>query len=178
MTIPADENIPDRPLVGSRLGQAEGCDHAFGGGGEPYLQPLNPLGLRDAPAESSLSGKQSLPARSYPHDRRNQGGVQDVIELRASRELPRQMLLQDAHLRLQGAHPPVELALGGECGQVVSQVGLSEPPKIPLASEAGPLGEDSEGENLRIGDQRWTTDYGSIGEVGGCLPPILDEDVQ
>src|SRR5215211_3255476 len=180
MTISADESIPDGPLVGSRLGQAEGCDHALGGDGEPYLEPVNPLGLRYAPAESGLSGKQSLPARPYPHDRRNQGGVQNVVDLRASRQLPRQVVLQSAHLPLQGAHPPVELALGGECGEIVSQVSLSEPPKIPLAPEAGPLGEDSEGEDLRIGDERWTTggDSGSDGEVVCCLPPILDENVQ
>jgi hypothetical protein len=78
------------------------------------------------------------------------------------------------NLPLQGAHAPVDLDLGEECGEVVSEVGLSEPLKIPLAAEAGPLGQDSEGDDLRIGDERWTTNSGSIREVVGCLPPILD----
>ena len=36
----------------------------------------------------------------------------------------------------------------------------SEAPKVPLAAEAGPLGEDRQGEDFRIADQGGPTGFG------------------
>jgi hypothetical protein len=92
-------------------------------------------------------------------------------------EESRQMKLEGPHLALQSPDPPVELALGAERGKVASQVSLGEPPEVPLAAEAGPLGEDCEGEDLRVGDERRATGPRSVRGVGG-LPPVFGEDVQ
>jgi len=88
-----------------------------------------------------------------------------------------QMKLERSHLAFQSPGPPVELALGRQSREVSLQVGVGKPPEVPLASEAGPLGEDGEGEDLRVGDERRTTGSGSIQGVAG-LPPVLGEDVQ
>jgi hypothetical protein len=46
------------------------------------------------------------------------------------------MKLKGSHLELQSPDPSVELALGGERGEVLAQVRPGESPEVPLASEA------------------------------------------
>src|SRR5215212_6800218 len=92
-------------------------------------------------------------------------------------ELSGHSTLQVAQLGLHRAHPPVELALGTEVREVGAQMCVSEAPEISLASEAGPLGEDGQGEDLRIAEQSRTTDsrwFRSVLE----LPPVVHEHVQ
>jgi hypothetical protein len=74
---------------------------------------------------------------------------------------------------------PVELALGAEGGEVGAQVRVGEAPKVPLAAEAGPLGEDRQGEDLRVGEQGRTTGAISRGPTAAFgLPPVVHEYVQ
>ena len=89
----------------------------------------------------------------------------------------RQMERERLHLGLQSPHPPVELALGGEGGEVLAKVGEGEPMEVPLASEARPLGEDGQRENLRVADERGAAHSRGVRGVGG-LPPVFGEDVQ
>ena len=50
-----------------------------------------------------------------------------------------QIALQRPKLRLQGADAVVELALGEQVGEILSQMDTGEAAEIPLAAKAGPL---------------------------------------
>jgi hypothetical protein len=57
---------------------------------------------------------------------------------------------------LQGADATVELAVGEEVGKVRAKVGIGEPEQVALATKAGPLREDGEGEDLAMGERKRT----------------------
>jgi PKD repeat protein len=78
VAVVANEKISDGSLVGGGLGQGEGGYDARRRDGQSHLEPVDPFGLRDAPPEGGLPTEQPLPASPHPHDRRDQGGVQDV----------------------------------------------------------------------------------------------------
>jgi hypothetical protein len=80
-------------------------------------------------------------------------------------------------LGLQSPRPAVELALGGERGEILAQMRLGESVKVPLAAEVRPLGEDRQREDLRVADERRAA-YPRVGGGVGGLPPIFCEDVQ
>ena len=86
MRVLDDEEVSYGPLVGGGLRQPEGADHALRADRKCYLEPVNPLGLGGAPPEGGLPGKQPLARSPYPHDGRNEGGVQDVVDLRSTTE--------------------------------------------------------------------------------------------
>src|SRR5918995_2043160 len=112
-----DEKVPYGALVGGRLRKPKGADHALWADRKRHLEAVNPLGLGGAPAEGGLPSKQPFARSSYPHDGRDESGVQDMVELRNSTELSGHRALEVAQIGLHGAHPPVESALGGseEC---------------------------------------------------------------
>ncbi len=54
---------------------------------------------------------------------------------------------------------------------------VGEAPEISLAAKAGPLGEDRQGENLRVGEKDGAT--GLAWDRGmACPPPVVHGDVQ
>src|SRR5215216_5356588 len=152
-----DEKVPYGPLVGGSLRQTKSADHALWADRKCYLEPVNPLGLRDAPAEGGLPSKQSLARSSYPHNGRDESSVQHMVDLRNTTERLGHCTLEVAQFGLQRAHPPVELALGAEVGEVGAQMCVSKAPEISLASPTRPLGEYCEGDDLGVGKQGWTT---------------------
>src|SRR5215218_11025811 len=81
-----DEKVSYGAVVGGCLRQPEGADHALWADRKCYLEPVNPLGLRDAPAEGGLPGKQSLARSSHPHNGRDESSVQDMVDLRNTTE--------------------------------------------------------------------------------------------
>jgi hypothetical protein len=68
-------------------------------------------------------------------------------------ELSGECPLQGANLCSQGSHPSVEPALRTKVREVGAQVRMCEAPEVALAAEAGPLGEDGQGQNLRVGER-------------------------
>jgi hypothetical protein len=51
-----------------------------------------------------------------------------------------------------GAHQAVELRTSGQGREGLEQVGLGVAVEVPLAGEAGPAGEDGEGDDLALGE--------------------------
>src|SRR5215204_568661 len=172
-----DEKVSYGAVVGGCLRQPEGADHALWADRKCYLEPVNPLGLGGAPPEGGLPGKQSLARSSHPHNGRNESSVQDMVDLRNTTERSGHCTLEVAQIGLQRAHPPVELALGTEVREVEAQMCVSKAPEISLASEAGPLGEDRQGDDLGVGKQGWTASSRRLRRALE-LPPVVYEDVQ
>src|SRR5215203_2266781 len=174
------EGLPDRALVGGGHGQTEGSDDALGVYHQGHLEAVDPLGLGGAPSEARLTAEKPLAsfAGPHPHDGRDQRGVHHAVDGPGMGELSGEVPLQSANLCLQGSHPSVELALRTKVREVGAQVRGGEAPEVPLASEAGPLGEDGQGQNLRVGEQCRPT--GSAWQLRGGLelPPVVYEDVQ
>jgi hypothetical protein len=52
-----------------------------------------------------------------------------------------------------------------------------ETPEVPLAAEAGPLGEDGQGDYLRVAEQGRPTGFRRLRSVIE-LPPVVHEHVQ
>ena len=52
----------------------------------------------------------------------------------------------------RASYPAVELALATQVREVLAQVMVGQAPEVALASEAGPLGEDGEREDLRFAE--------------------------
>src|SRR5215203_306106 len=177
VTVRGYEGFPYGPLVGGRLGQTEDGDHPVGIYHESYLEAVDPFGLGSASSEGGLPAEEALAGYPHPHDRREEGGIQDAVDGRRLAEFPGQRPLQRAQLGLQGSDAPVELALRTKVREVASQMRPSEAPEVPLASEAGPLGEDGQGEDFRIAEQGRTTAFGRPRSVLE-LPPVVYEDVQ
>ena len=87
------------------------------------------------------------------------------------------MALQRAELGFQRPDAPVELALAEEVREVGTQVGVGEAREVALAPKPRPLRDDSEGEDLRVGERDRTTR--TAPRFRAVLPPpILDEHVQ
>src|SRR5215203_2891087 len=172
------EGLPDRALVGGGHGQTEGSDDALGVYHQGHLEPVDPLGLGGAPSEARLTAEKPLARSPHPHDGRDQRRVHHAVDGPGMGELSGEGSLQSANLCLQGSHPSVELALRTKVREVGAQVRGGEAPEVPLASEAGPLGEDGQGQNLRVGEQCRPT--GSAWQLRGGLelPPVVYEDVQ
>ena len=173
----ADEDFSNGPFVGGGFGQAEGGYDALGGDSESHLEAVDPFGLRGAPSKGGLSREKSMATRPHPHHSRYEGGVQNVVDRSLPGEGLRHIKLEGSHLALQSPRPAIELALGGQRGEILPEVGVGEAPEIPLAPEARPLGEDGQCEYLRVGDERWTTNSGGVLGVS-VPPPLFDEDVQ
>ena len=51
-----------------------------------------------------------------------------------------------------GAHEAVEPGTSRQCGEGIEQVGFGVAVEVPLAGEAGPPGEDSQGYDLAFGE--------------------------
>ena len=79
VSILADKPIRYGALLGNDLGHPEGGDDALQAHREPYLEPVNPLGLRSAPAEGSLPAEEPFARSSHPHDGRDEGSIQHVV---------------------------------------------------------------------------------------------------
>jgi hypothetical protein len=79
VSILADKPIRYGALLGNDLGHPEGGDDALRAHREPYLEPVNPLGLRSAPAEGSLPAEEPFARSSHPHDGRDEGSIQHVV---------------------------------------------------------------------------------------------------
>src|ERR671910_1625509 len=99
------------------------------------------------------------------------------LEPICSRELLGEGELKGAQLGLQGSDAPIELALGAQLREVGAQVRLGEAPEVALAAKARPLGEDGQGDDLRIAEQSRSTGFRWLPRVIE-LPPILHEHVQ
>src|SRR5215218_7633812 len=168
------EGLPDRALVGGGHSQTEGSDDALGVYHQGHLEPVDPLGLGGAPSEARLTAEKPLAsfAGPHPHDGRDQRRVHHAVDGPGMGELSGEGSLQSANLCLQGSHPSVELALRTKVREVGAQVRGGEAPEVPLASEAGPLGEDGQGQNLRVGEQCRPT--GSAWQLRGGLELPLD----
>ena len=82
------ERFPDGALVGGRGGEAESGDHAVRVYHQRHLEPVNPLGLGGAPPEARLPAEKPLARSPHPHDRRDEGGVQDSVDGRRFAEVP------------------------------------------------------------------------------------------
>src|SRR5215211_5145305 len=169
--------LPYGPLVGGSRGQTESGDHAVGVHHQRRLEAVDPLGLGGAPAERRLTSEEPLARSPHPHDGRDEGRIQDAVYRRRIGELSGEGELQLAHLGRKGSDAPIELALRTEGGEVRAQVRGSEAPEVPLAAEAGPLREDSQGEDLRIAEHGRPTGFGWPPSVLE-LPPVVHEDVQ
>src|SRR5918994_7545260 len=141
------------------------------------LKP-RPTRLGGAPAEGCLPGKETLARSPHPHDGGDESGVQDMVDLRSTTQRSGQRTLEVAQIGLHRAHPAVELALGTEVREVGAQMCLSKAPEISLASEAGPLGEDGQGDYLGIGEQGRTSGLVACRGRMVLLPPIVHEHVQ
>jgi len=92
-----------------------------------------------------------------------------VVDLRAVAKGRGQVPLKGLHLGLEGADPAVELTVGEDVREVRAEVDVGEPEEVTLAPEAGPLGEDGEGEYLARSKQRRMP--GPAGRVPMVLPP-------
>jgi hypothetical protein len=100
-----------------------------------------------------------------------------MVALRITTERCGHRALEVAQLGLHGAHPPVELALGAELREVGAKMCLGETPEVALASEARPLGEDGQGDDLGIGKKGRAAGSGWFRSVLE-LPPVVHEHVQ
>src|ERR671910_2775630 len=100
-----------------------------------------------------------------------------MVDLRNITERLGHCTLEVAQLGLHRAHPAVELALATEVREVGAQMCLSKAPEISLASEAGPLGEDGQGDDLGVGKQGRTASSGRLRRVLE-LPPVVHQNVQ
>ena len=177
MTVRSHEGVAYRTLVRGGGGESEGGHCPLGAHHQRHLEAVDPLGLRRAPPEGGLPTEQPPAGRSHPHHRRDEGGVQDVVDIGTIDECSSQVSLQRAQFGLQGSHAPVELALGAQPREVGEQVRPSEAPEVALAAEAGPLGEDRQGEDLRVGEQGRPAGAARALAVVG-LPPVVYEYVQ
>src|SRR5215212_3332657 len=160
------------PLVGGGRGQPEGGDDAPRIDHQGHLEAVDPFGLGGAPAEGGLPAEEPLAGSPHPHDGRDEGRVHHVVDGRRIGEFLGEGPLQGAQLGLQGSYPAVELALGAELREVLAQVRPSEAPEVPLASEARPLGQDRQGDDLRVREQGRTT-RAARGPTVADLPPIV-----
>ena len=153
MAVGSYEGVPYGPLVRSRPSQPESGDYALGVHNQSHLEAVDPLGLGGAPPEGSLTAEEALARSPHPHDGRHERRVHHAIDGRRTGEFLGEGSLQLAQLGLQGSDAPIELALGAQHGEVRAQVRRSEAPEVPLAAEAGPLSEDGQGEDFRVGEQ-------------------------
>jgi len=147
MSILADKPIRYGALV--RSGHPEGGDDALRAHREAHLETVNPLGLRSAPAEGNLPAEEPFARSPYPHDGRDEGGIRHVVGGGLGQS-PGQVMVQGSYFGRERTHPPVELTLRTEGGEVLAQVRRSETPEVALASEAGPLAEDSQRKYFRV----------------------------
>ena len=152
MPVGGYQELAYGPLVAVGRGQAEGGDDSFWGHRKRHLESVDPLRFRDASAEGCLSGEQALAARSYSHNRRDQGGVEQAVNVVVIGDRASEVALQYLELRLEGADAPVELALGKEVGEACPEMRVGEPPEVTLASPPGPLRQYRQGNRLPVGD--------------------------
>src|SRR5215203_6153267 len=148
VTVAGHEGVCYGPLVGGGLRQAEGGDDAPGIDHQGHPEALNPFGLRRAASKGRLPAEEPLARSPHPHDGRDEGRVHHAVDGRRIAEPLGEGVLQGAQLGLQGSYPAVELALRAELREVLAQVRGSEAPEVPLTAEAGPLGEDGQGDDL------------------------------
>src|SRR5215208_1703115 len=172
VTVAGHEGVCYGPLVGGGRGQPEGGDDAPRIDHQGHLEAVDPFGLGGAPAEGGLPAEEPLAGSPHPHDGRDEGRVHHVVDGRRIGEFLGEGPLQGAQLGLQGSYPAVELALGAELREVLAQVRPSEAPEVPLASEARPLGQDRQGDDLRVREQGRTT-RAARGPTVADLPPIV-----
>src|SRR5215208_5195126 len=177
VAVGGHEGLPYGPLLGGCRGQPESGDYTLRVYHQSRLEAVDPLGLGGASAEGSLPAEEAFARSPNPHHRRDERGVHNAKDGRRLSELSGEGELQEAQLGLQGSDAPVELALRTEGREVGAQMRPSEAPEVPLASEAGPLGEDGQGEDFRIAEQGRTTAFGRPRSVLEH-PPVVHEDVQ
>jgi hypothetical protein len=171
------EGVPYGPLVRGRGSQTESGDYALGVNHQRHLQAVDPLALGGAPSEACLPAEEPLARSPHPHHRREEGRVHHALECRRLRKLLGEGPLQEAQLWLQGSEAPVELALGAQHREVGAQVRPCQAPEVALASEARPLGEDRQGEDLRVAQEGGTAGAACGRGVVG-LPPVVYLHVQ
>ncbi len=111
MTVGGYEELAYGPLIAVGRGQTEGSDDAFGRYREGHLEPVDPFGLRDASAESRLSGEEALTTCSHPNYRGDERGIQDMVNGLGLEERLGQVSLQGSQFGFEGSDPTVELAL-------------------------------------------------------------------
>jgi hypothetical protein len=170
--------LPYGPLLGGRRGQTEGGYYPARVYHQRRLEAVDPFGLGGAPAEGGLPAEEVPLARSpHPHEGREEGRVHHAIDGRRVRKSLGEGPLQEAQLGRKGSDASVELALRTEGGEVGAQVPRSVAPEVPLAAEAGPLGEDGQGDDLRIAEQGRPTGLRRP-RSAIKLPPVVHEHVQ
>jgi hypothetical protein len=106
------------------------------------LNPLDPLGFGGAATEARLPTEEPIARSSHPHDRGDEGSVQDAVESRRLREFLGEGSLQEVQLGRKGSDAPIELALRAQHREVGAQVRPCKAPEVALAAKARPLGED------------------------------------
>src|SRR5215208_105868 len=176
--IAGHENFCYGSLLRGRRSQEESREHPGWVHHERHLEPVDPLRLGGAASERCLSAEQPFARSSHPHDRWDEGRVQDVVDDRGLGELFGAGSLQEAQLGLQGSDASVELALGAEGREVGAQVRRSEAPEVSLAARARPLRQDRQGKNLALGKESGTTGLARRTRRVVGLPPFVYVDVQ
>src|ERR687898_1158610 len=156
----------DEPFVGIGPHGEEGLGHLLlGGGGGPEAEAGDDSGRVGAgeqakafvpadavgPTDVGLSGKPSVPtALAVPdgHRRAIEGLVRTLADLQKAHQVQEESLDELG----TGAHQAVELRATGQGREGIEQVGLGVAVEVPLAGEAGPPGEDGEGDDLALGE--------------------------
>ncbi len=136
--------------------KSKAVTHTLGADREANLEPIHPLGLGHATAESRLTGEQALPARPDADDRRDERRVDHPVDLRAVGERDGQVPLQGSQFWFEGACAallwlwPTRL---GKYGRRCAWANLWK----SLAAESWPLGEDGESQDFSFRWCRWTS---------------------
>jgi hypothetical protein len=173
-----EEGIADGAFVAVGRSQPKGRDDALGIHHQSDLETIDPLGFGAAASEGGLPGEEPSSACPYPHHRGDEGGVHDAVSCRGVGERLSRLDLERPQLGLEGAHPPVELALGAQSREIGTQVRVSKSPKVALATEARPLGEDRQCQQLALGEQRRTARLLAGSRLMALAPPVVHEHVQ
>ena len=171
------EESRTRVFVAEASADSEGGDYPFGAHHQRHLEAVDPLGLRTAPPEARLTSEQPFTAGPRPHDRRDEGRIHHPVSFRRVGELAGQPTLERPQLGLQSADRAVELVLAHQAREVGAEVRLGEAPEVPLAAEAGPLGEDGEREDFARREQGGASGLQAIrGPLASAL--VVHEHVQ